>query len=66
MAGRGEEEEVVEMMPKGILAREKWEEAGMSNQDVEATILSVFVRVLKATVGSEDGVGGGKIFSRQR
>ena len=34
MAGRRVEEEVLEIMPKGMLAIEKWLSAGMSSQEV--------------------------------
>lgn len=36
IAGRGVLEEAVEMIPKGMLAREKWEVRGIGSQDFAA------------------------------
>ncbi len=44
IAGRGVLEEAVEMIPKGMLAREKWEVRGIGSQDFAAMIATAHRR----------------------
>lgn len=46
IAGRGVEEEVLEMMPKGMLAMEKCESAGMESQEVIVAEVSMIMSLV--------------------
>ena len=48
IAGRGDGEEVVVMIPNGMLASEKWDARGIGSQDVAG--ITIDSRIIRGTV----------------
>lgn len=59
IAGRGVADEGEEMMPKGMLAMEKWESAGISSQDF------IGVAILELVMMVSRGIEGGLLMKEE-